>query len=207
MTLLEYVVEQLTGPPARRSGGRSWWVCPFHNDHTPSFCTLPHNPKFKDRVRCFGCGFRGDVFDLLKEFHPDENFGDRLARVEKFQGEFRAEYPGALRGVGPDLYLFGDRGDAPGEEDRYSAAVSELLSYTMDHEELRVAQRVLAICCIHDVTPADLGWRVGREAEHIAETGAAFDECDRRQCQSIYCRMQQPDWAELAMRGERRNGD
>ena len=70
-TLLEYVCEQLMGPPVSRSCGRAVWRCPRHEDNHPSFNTLPPKDGCKDRFRCWSCGFWGDVHDLLIEFRPE----------------------------------------------------------------------------------------------------------------------------------------
>lgn len=38
-------------------------LCPFHDDHHPSFHVSTHT----DRYKCFACGASGDIFDYLKE--------------------------------------------------------------------------------------------------------------------------------------------
>lgn len=93
MTLLEYVCQKLLGPPAKAGGsaGETYWCCPFHGDDRPSFHTLPHKPQFKDRWKCFGCGQRGDLADLLRHFYPKETYTERLGRLEKLRGEFENE--------------------------------------------------------------------------------------------------------------------
>ena len=45
----------------RRSGGRTFWLCPFHKEKTPSFSLTPDGGAFV----CFGCGEKGDVFDFI----------------------------------------------------------------------------------------------------------------------------------------------
>lgn len=40
-------------------------VCPFHDDHRPSMCVVPH----KQIYHCFSCGAGGDVFTFVQEFH------------------------------------------------------------------------------------------------------------------------------------------
>lgn len=57
-----------------RPAGRSLRaLCPFHAEDRPSFnvSASPHDGI--ERFRCFGCGARGDVFDLVQmlENHPD----------------------------------------------------------------------------------------------------------------------------------------
>jgi predicted RNA-binding Zn-ribbon protein involved in translation (DUF1610 family) len=87
MTLLEYVCEKLMGPPRyRRGNGESQWPCP-KCDHR-SFHTLPHSDQYKDRAKCFRCGFRGDVYDVLWLYYPGSNFGHRKALLAEFQDQY-----------------------------------------------------------------------------------------------------------------------
>jgi ferredoxin len=90
MTFLEYLIERHIGPPSYHGANYAKWVCPFHNDHDPSFCTRPHDPRYKDRWTCFGCGNCGDEFDFLRLFHPDENYGDQLERLRQLRAEYEA---------------------------------------------------------------------------------------------------------------------
>ncbi len=63
---LAAVATDLLGAPRRTSGsGRLWWVCPFHNDHKPSFCITPGRSEW----RCFGCGAHGDAASLLMQWN------------------------------------------------------------------------------------------------------------------------------------------
>lgn len=67
-TFLQFVCERLLGPPIKGGGseGEAYWLCPFHNDRSPSLHTLPHRPGTKDYWKCFGCGLWGDEFNLLR---------------------------------------------------------------------------------------------------------------------------------------------
>src|SRR5215471_3764302 len=73
-TFLQHVAGRLLGPPARPGGapGESYWRCPFHDDTTPSFHTLPHKEGTRDYWKCFGCNLYGDEYNLLR------NLRDRL---------------------------------------------------------------------------------------------------------------------------------
>jgi hypothetical protein len=52
-------VEKCLGEPKGKTR-KSWvFMCPFHNDRTPSFHVYEQN------YFCFGCGAKGDVFDWL----------------------------------------------------------------------------------------------------------------------------------------------
>jgi len=57
---LAAVAVELLGPPAKREGRRLLWLCPFHDDHHPSFQVDPGRRKW----RCWSCGIRGDAAEL-----------------------------------------------------------------------------------------------------------------------------------------------
>ncbi len=43
-------------------------LCPFHDDHKPSMCVVPHKQIF----HCFVCGAGGDVFSFIERYHRME---------------------------------------------------------------------------------------------------------------------------------------
>ena len=49
-------------------------LCPFHDDHSPSFCVVTH--KGNAFYKCHSCGAGGDAFDFVKNYHKME-FGKR----------------------------------------------------------------------------------------------------------------------------------
>ena len=55
-----------------KPGGKAFALCPLHREDTPSFRVFPVEDH-TERFRCFGCGQRGDVFDLVQllEGYPD----------------------------------------------------------------------------------------------------------------------------------------
>ena len=56
------VVER-AGVRLRRAGARRWQgLCPFHEDHNPSFFVDVEDQRFV----CFGCKSRGDVLDFVR---------------------------------------------------------------------------------------------------------------------------------------------
>ncbi len=57
---LAAVATALLGPPAGREGRRLLWLCPFHDDHHPSFQVDPDRRTW----RCWSCGIRGDAAEL-----------------------------------------------------------------------------------------------------------------------------------------------
>ena len=98
-TLLEYVIEKHLGRPTSRSAqGVAYWHCPFHDDEHPSFATLPPKPQFKDRAKCWGCGWFGDIFDFLKEMYPSESWPERKGRVAHYKQLFESEHLFSPRG-------------------------------------------------------------------------------------------------------------
>jgi DNA primase len=82
----------------RQVGARYKGLCPFHQDHNPSFDVDPRRQYF----RCWSCGKKGDVFDFIQE-HERVDFREALellARranisLEKMSGR----RPGASRSV------------------------------------------------------------------------------------------------------------
>lgn len=58
----ESLLERVTGSPVQRSYGNELkMLCPFHDERTPSF----HYNVDKGVYQCFGCGAKGDLFDLI----------------------------------------------------------------------------------------------------------------------------------------------
>jgi hypothetical protein len=52
-------VEKCLGKPKGKTSKSSVYLCPFHNDSTPSLHI------YEETYYCFGCGEKGDVFDFL----------------------------------------------------------------------------------------------------------------------------------------------
>ncbi len=207
MTFLEYVAERLMGPPVSQSGSRSTWLCPFHEEEHPSFCTLPPKPGYKDRFRCFSCGAWGDEYDLVKLFYDKENFCDRKDRLDHWRQDYEREdqlepvginHPGRGR-VKPGSYLeykFGVRYDPqvdefePATDEAIGRLLDDLVNPLMDcfPKVIEISKRTLEICAEFGVHPATLAGRCGfeiwsreREREHLAE-------CDDPDCVAVCCR-------------------
>lgn len=94
LTLLQYVLSQpeyLGSPSSANVSGVSYWRCPVCLEDT--FHTFPHKPPHRDRAKCWNseCNFSGDLADMLKEFHPEENWGDRKERIRQLEIEWKGE--------------------------------------------------------------------------------------------------------------------
>lgn len=51
---------------ALKQKGREYvGLCPFHDDHSPSMCVVPH----KQMYHCFSCGAGGDAITFVREYH------------------------------------------------------------------------------------------------------------------------------------------
>ena len=66
VTFLQFLCEQLLGPPLRQGGspGESYWCCPFCDKD--KFHTLPAKLGTKDYFKCFVCNNWGDEYNLLR---------------------------------------------------------------------------------------------------------------------------------------------
>jgi hypothetical protein len=77
--IAELVAELLS---VRRVGRELTGCCPFHEDHTPSFNLSPETGKFY----CFGCGAKGDVFDLVGRVWGVQGLRRQLVAVARWGG-------------------------------------------------------------------------------------------------------------------------
>ena len=124
-TFLEWLLTRLIGKPIRVVGnGESYFRCPICNGR--KFHTFPLKKSFKHRAMCWNCPFRGDSFDMLKEFHPGDTWDERRERHKELVREFEAaggntssefSFPRGHRGA---------RKETP--EERLAAAMSEVLA-------------------------------------------------------------------------------
>lgn len=206
MTLLEFVCDNLIGPPVSRCGDRSTYHCPRHKDNHPSLTTFPHKPEYKDRFKCWSCNFRGDVFDLLREFFPDENFGQHQIRLDAFRDDFEGELksrtierhsPSSIRGGGRKTPTRTKNAyDRDPMDDEFSPEASSAIALLLEqikkmptdyqYRDLLLAQTTLEICAQHGLHPAGFAVRCGfqiwsRESlkQHAAECNDPHcgDEC------------------------------
>jgi len=53
-------IENVLGEPVARTQNKAWYLCPYHNEKTSSFCWNEDKHYFK----CFGCGKAGDILTI-----------------------------------------------------------------------------------------------------------------------------------------------
>lgn len=106
---------------ALKQKGREYvCLCPFHDDHSPSMCVVPH----KQMYHCFSCGAGGDVFGFAMNYHKMsfrealEYLAERAGITLTPRGLFRPNGAGAASG--------GESADGGGEDAGLSRA--DLLS-------------------------------------------------------------------------------
>lgn len=85
-------------PDLKKAGRLYKGLCPFHNEHTPSFTVYPENQSFY----CFGCGKGGDVITFVRDIEnldyleavkfladqaglamPEDNYDDSMAKKKQ----------------------------------------------------------------------------------------------------------------------------
>ena len=84
-----------------QGGGGLTILCPAHGDRSPS-CSVTRGPDGTLRVRCFACGFAGDVLDLLaivERLDRNRDFPELLRRAAEL-GHVQLERE-AHRSLGP----------------------------------------------------------------------------------------------------------
>lgn len=65
----------------RQTGGTYKGLCPFHDDHTPSFDVDPR----RQRYRCWSCGKHGDVISFIQE-HDRVDFREAMELLARRAG-------------------------------------------------------------------------------------------------------------------------
>ena len=215
MTFLEFVCTKLMGPAVSSDGdGQSNWPCPRHDDPGANFHTLPCDPRYRHRFRCWHCALWGDEFDLLLEFFPGENYGQRRARLAALRIDHKREQPERCEAKSPSsfspgigdseaettygcaLYDPDERDSFPGEFDpETTTAITELLEYlgnAPDHKALaamlEVAQRALKICRKYKLHPLGLAGRCGHASWVAGLEHEHLEECKDDDCDAACCR-------------------
>lgn len=87
------------GKTAPQGGGGILVCCPARSEKTPS-CSLTRGPDGTLRVKCHGCGFAGDVFDLVaavENVDRNRHFREVLERAASLAGIHLDDRPGEQR--------------------------------------------------------------------------------------------------------------
>ena len=193
-TLLQFAITQHLGPPERDDGdGEAYFACPICGSER--FHTMPAHPKYKDRFKCWSCNYRGDLHDWLAELYPDENYRDRLNRIDGLREEFQK----AQRQSGEQPVLCrGHRGDDPRDIAlAWSSVVEELGRDGVTQETaLKVFKLAAAECRANNISIESLFdyWLDGEK--WIAESNERhMEECDNPECDYYCCRLAR-GWSE-----------
>ena len=83
----EEILGKITTPAKQRVNGKPSYICPICG-HGKSGDGLTLNPRSKSGrgLKCFGCGFSGDIIDLIGKVEHLEDFPDRLKRAGEYIG-------------------------------------------------------------------------------------------------------------------------
>lgn len=130
MSFLEWLIAELYNEPpiVSRGGGESTWCCPQCG--RDRFHTFPLRPPYKHRAKCWTCGFRGDVVDMLQYFRPveGETYPRALRRLDKLRRRYDAEIKDA------EPYIFRGNGESINDPRDVSAAWNSLRKVLSDQE-------------------------------------------------------------------------
>lgn len=216
VTFLEYVMEQLLGPPIRRlSDGESYWpcvTCSSENLHT-----LPHRPeKYKDYAKCWSCGVLLDLGDVLRVYYPGELWPQHKQRIEQYkaqyaklkaaQGEAKDDTAPAIhflpRGRGRPVNVYMEGADLVSDQEtsqEADAALAELLAKLPGGQDefpgpkelrdaLASARAVLMVCSKYQLHPQALANRCAAEAWYRSGEVWHLSRCKDPSCNAIVCR-------------------
>ena len=158
-----------------RKGREFVGCCPFHSENTPSF-TVAEDKGF---AHCFGCGWHGDMFKFVQDFH-DCSFLEAVHQLEAEAGSTLASAPvgaGARGRAGgaPDQaeYIDGAAAAAAIWPDcrhaRGTIVAAWLSARGLDPE----ATGVLDVVRFHPACPTSL-WRVGADRRSVRRTAPAM---------------------------------
>ena len=83
----EDIIARMTEPAKSRVNGRTSYVCPLCG-HGKGGDGLTVNPQSKDGkgLKCFGCGFSGDIIDLVGAVHGITEYPEKLKRAGEYIG-------------------------------------------------------------------------------------------------------------------------
>ena len=96
----EEILNQITRPAKAKVNGRTSYICPLCGNGSGSTGDgLAINPKSKDGkgLKCFKCGFSGDIIDLIGESESITEYPEKLKRAGEYIG-IRAEEKDPVKG-------------------------------------------------------------------------------------------------------------
>lgn len=76
VNMLDVIDKYGLGPPKQKRD-KYYVLCPFHEDHTPSFVVFPDGGW-----KCFGCGASGDVIDFVAKMEGI-NTSEAIKKIKK----------------------------------------------------------------------------------------------------------------------------
>ena len=176
MTLFEFVLRKYIGPPRGRS-----WSCPRHTDRTPSMRMQSSAASDKCRCKCYSCGFWGDVYDVLKIFHPLESFPELKLRVRDMENELTA-----MRGTDGS---FSQGTPEAKHKSAVTVAAGNIWADFRDNDGFKVPSELIDRCktarvSIDDVIEYDRAfhdWLAQSDQQHL-------DDCNDPECEASTCR-------------------
>ena len=93
----EEILSQITSPAKRKVNGRTSYICPLCNHgQNGDGITVDPTSKEGNGLKCFGCGFSGDIIALIGEKEGISYFPDQLKRAGEYIG-ITIDEPGTPR--------------------------------------------------------------------------------------------------------------
>lgn len=90
MTFLEFVCRRLIGRPSGSSLCRAW-RCPSCQDGKRTLTVRPPKGNYRIRFKCHKCQWWGDEADMMRHFHPTENYPQHRARLDLWHEEYQRD--------------------------------------------------------------------------------------------------------------------
>lgn len=83
----EEILSQLTRPAKAKVNGQTSYICPLC-EHGKNGDGMTANPQSKDgnSLKCFGCGYTGDIIDLVGEVEGLTTYPEKVKRAGEYLG-------------------------------------------------------------------------------------------------------------------------
>jgi len=189
MTFLEYVAEQLMGPPVCGS----CWRCPYCDSHHGSLSVRPPRDGYPIKFKCHKCQTWGDEHDLLKLFYPAEGYSLRLLRL----GELHREYESRVEPQPLEFIPRGRGGSTKPDDDEFGEGADAAAAEIFEHfgkrpnlvEAFKDAEAVLTLCGKHGLDPVAFAKRCHFHAWVVEGEEAHMKVCEDFDCDFVCCRL------------------